>query len=64
MFYFPSFSDPAVKDDMSHWPFKVVAEANDIPAIQVQYKGETKQFHAEEISAMVLTKMKVSDFLN
>lgn len=52
------FADPIVKNDMKLWPFKVVAESDDRPAIQVQYKGETKNFHPEEISAMVLTKMK------
>merc|ERR1712005_46275 len=40
-----------------HWPFKVVNDSN-TPKIQVQYKGETKTFSAEEISSMVLTKMK------
>ncbi|MES1913204.1 MAG: Hsp70 chaperone, variant 2 [Cercozoa sp. M6MM] len=52
------FQDPTVQDDMRLWPFKVVAESGDRPAIQVQYKGETKNFHPEEISSMVLTKMK------
>ncbi|KAL4447327.1 hypothetical protein ABPG77_007360 [Micractinium sp. CCAP 211/92] len=52
------FSDPAVKDDMSHWPFKVVAGPGDKPMIQVEYKGEQKTFSAEEISSMVLVKMK------
>eukprot|EP01083_Nonionella_stella_P272882 925602_1 len=53
-----TFSDPIVKQDMSHWPFDVVCQDGDIPAIEVMYKGVKKQFHAEEISAMVLTKMK------
>eukprot|EP00386_Alphamonas_edax_P013703 GDKI01042274.1.p1 GENE.GDKI01042274.1~~GDKI01042274.1.p1 ORF type:complete len:640 (-),score=317.73 GDKI01042274.1:580-2454(-) len=52
------FSDPAVQSDMKHWPFKVVKDANDKPQIQVQYMGESKIFQPEEISAMVLTKMK------
>ena len=52
------FADAAVQSDMKHWPFKVVAGAGDKPVIQVQFKGETKQFAAEEISSMVLTKMK------
>ena len=42
---------------MKHWPFKVVADG-DIPKIQAEYKGETKTFTPEEISSMVLTKMK------
>ena len=42
---------------MKHWPFKVISKDNK-PYIQVQYKNEEKIFSPEEISAMVLTKMK------
>ncbi len=42
---------------MKHWPFKVVP-SGDIPRIQVEYKAEQKKFAAEEISSMILTKMK------
>ncbi|KAL7574032.1 hypothetical protein ACA910_015611 [Epithemia clementina (nom. ined.)] len=52
------FSDPSVQADMKHWPFKVVAGTGGTPIIEVEYKGERKQFKAEEISSMVLTKMK------
>jgi L1 cell adhesion molecule like protein len=52
------FQDPVVQSDMKHWPFKVVAKEGDKPHIQVQYKGEEKTFSPEEISSMVLTKMK------
>ncbi|KAB1997030.1 hypothetical protein CXB51_036134 [Gossypium anomalum] len=52
------FSDPAVQADMKHWPFKVVAGPGDKPMIVVNYKGEEKQFAPEEISSMVLVKMK------
>lgn len=52
------FSDPSVQADMRHWPFKVIAGPGDKPMIVVQYKGEEKQFAPEEISSMVLTKMK------
>jgi len=51
------YDDPVVQSDSKHWPFKVVNDSN-TPKIQVQYKGETKTFSAEEISSMVLTKMK------
>ncbi|CAL5352413.1 unnamed protein product [Camellia sinensis] len=44
--------------DVKLWPFKVIAGPGDKPMIVVQYKGEEKQFSAEEISSMVLTKMK------
>lgn len=43
---------------MKHWPFKVEGGAGDKPIIVVDYKGETKKFHPEEISSMVLIKMK------
>merc|ERR1712154_494259 len=52
------FTDPGVQSDMKHWPFKVVSGTGGTPIIEVEYKGETKQFKAEEISSMVLTKMK------
>ncbi|KAF9644429.1 heat shock protein 70 [Thelephora ganbajun] len=49
--------DPEVKRDQKHWPFKVV-EKNGKPAISVKHRGEKREFTPEEISAMVLTKMK------
>ncbi|OMO85623.1 Heat shock protein 70 family [Corchorus capsularis] len=52
------FSDPSVQSDMKLWPFKVIPGPGDKPMIVVQYKGEEKQFSPEEISSMVLTKMK------
>ncbi|GKZ00112.1 70-kilodalton heat shock protein [Mayamaea pseudoterrestris] len=52
------FSDPSVQADMKHWPFKVVSGVGGTPVIEVEYKGEKKQFKAEEISSMVLSKMK------
>ncbi|XP_005103834.1 heat shock protein 70 B2 [Aplysia californica] len=51
------FDDKTVQDDMKHWPFKVV-EVDHRPKIQAEYKGENKLFAAEEVSSMVLTKMK------
>jgi L1 cell adhesion molecule like protein len=51
------FDDAPVQSDMKHWPFKVVSEGGK-PKIQVDYKGESKMFFPEEVSAMVLTKMK------
>ncbi|XVF23330.1 hypothetical protein REPUB_Repub13aG0028700 [Reevesia pubescens] len=52
------FSDPSVQSDMKLWPFKVIPGPGDKPMIVVRYKGEEKQFSTEEISSMVLTKMK------
>ncbi|XP_046908865.2 heat shock cognate 71 kDa protein [Dermatophagoides farinae] len=51
------FDDSTVQADMKHWPFTVVNDGGK-PKIQVEYKGETKKFFPEEISSMVLTKMK------
>jgi len=42
---------------MKHWPFNVVNDGGK-PKIQVMYKNESKTFYPEEISSMVLTKMK------
>eukprot|EP00919_Chromeraceae_sp_WS-2016_P044705 GHVR01106701.1.p1 GENE.GHVR01106701.1~~GHVR01106701.1.p1 ORF type:complete len:656 (+),score=172.72 GHVR01106701.1:96-2063(+) len=52
------FTDTTVQSDMKHWPFIVKSGVNSKPQIHVNFQGETKTFHAEEISAMVLTKMK------
>jgi heat shock protein 1/8 len=52
------FGDATVKSDMSHWPFTVRSGPADKPQIEVDFKGERTTFQPEEISAMVLTKMK------
>uniref|UniRef100_A0A7N2ME53 Heat shock cognate 70 kDa protein n=1 Tax=Quercus lobata TaxID=97700 RepID=A0A7N2ME53_QUELO len=52
------FSDPLVQRDINLWPFKVVKGPADKPMIVVTYKGEEKHFSAEEISSMVLKKMR------
>ncbi|XP_050690674.1 heat shock cognate 71 kDa protein [Eriocheir sinensis] len=51
------FNDHNVQSDMKHWPFDVIDD-NTKPKIKVDYKGETKSFYPEEISSMVLIKMK------
>ena len=51
------FDDPTVQRDMKHWPFNVVNTTGK-PMIGVEYKCENKTFTPEEISSMVLTKMK------
>ncbi len=52
------FNDSTVKSDMTHWPFTVRSGSGDKPQIEVDFKGERATFQPEEISAMVLTKMK------
>ncbi|XP_049275130.1 heat shock protein 68 isoform X7 [Rhipicephalus sanguineus] len=51
------YDDPKIQDDIRHWPFKVENDGGK-PKISVEFKGERKRFNPEEISAMVLTKMK------
>jgi len=51
------FADATVQSDMKHWPFKVV-DSGSLPKLEVEYKNETKTFTPEEVSSMVLTKMK------
>ena len=51
------FDDPAVQSDIKNFPFTVISDDNK-PKIQATYKDELKTFQPEEISSMVLTKMK------
>lgn len=51
-------NDPTVVADRKLWPFKVTAGAGEKPQIEVDYKHENKTFAPEEISSMVLIKMK------
>lgn len=53
-----NFDDQSVQSDIKLWPFVVKSDAKGKPAIEVETMGETKTFYAEEIGAMVLTKMK------
>ena len=52
------YNDASVQSDKKHWPFKVVNSAGDKPKLEVEFKNEERQFTPEEVSAMVLTKMK------
>jgi L1 cell adhesion molecule like protein len=51
------FEDSTVQADMKHWPFDVVSDGGK-PKLQVEHKGEKKSFFPEEVSSMVLTKMR------
>merc|ERR1739838_611614 len=51
------FEDSTVQSDMKHWSFDVVSDGGK-PKIKVEYKGEDKTFFPEEISSMILTKMR------
>jgi heat shock protein 1/8 len=52
------FNDPVIQQEIKGFPFEVKDDGNNKPIIEVEYKGETKSFHPEEISSMVLVKMK------
>ncbi|XP_078171993.1 heat shock cognate 70 kDa protein-like [Carex rostrata] len=52
------FSDPSVQSDIKLWPFAVVKGPAGKPQIVVKHMGEEKKFYPEEISSMILTKMK------
>jgi len=52
------FDDPSVQSDVKHFSYKVESGDSARPMIVVEYKGETKKFQPEEISSMILTKMK------
>ncbi|KAG2668184.1 hypothetical protein I3760_15G148000 [Carya illinoinensis] len=52
------YLDPSVQNDMKLWPFKVIPGPGDKPLIVVRYKGEEKKFTPEEISSMILAKMR------
>jgi len=52
------FSDPIVQEEIKRVPYKVIRSEGDRIKVEVEYKGETKQFSPEEISAMILSNMK------
>ncbi|KAG6382024.1 heat shock protein 70 family [Boletus reticuloceps] len=52
------FKDVEVQDDMKHWPFQVVAKSDGRPAVRVEIGDKTQEYSAEEMSSMVLVKMK------
>jgi heat shock protein 1/8 len=53
-----NYTDTTVQGDMKHWPFKVIKDSHGKPRLQAEFKGEVKTFTPEEISSMILTKMK------
>lgn len=53
-----SFNDPILQTDLKKWPFKVEPDERNRPKVVVTYKGETKKFHPEELTAMILVRLK------
>ena len=52
------FSDPTVQEDIKRYPFKVVNDGRDKPQIVVETKDGEKKYYPEELSAMLLQKMR------
>ncbi|KAF9529728.1 heat shock protein 70 family [Crepidotus variabilis] len=52
------FRDKEVQEDIRHWPFTLVAQADGRPAVQVENGDKKQKLSAEELSSMVLVKMK------
>ncbi len=52
------FSDPVVQQEIKSLPYKVFNDGNNKPKIEVEFKNEKKEFYPEEISAMILSKLK------
>ena len=52
------FDDPILQADIKQFPFKVLNDGKNKPIIEVDYKDESKRYHPEEVSSMILVKMK------
>ncbi len=52
------FEDETIQKDLDHYPFKIVKGENGNPEVEVEYMEEPKRFKPEEISAMILQKLK------
>ncbi|KAG6813292.1 hypothetical protein H0H92_012447 [Tricholoma furcatifolium] len=52
------FTDKEVKEDQKHWPFHIVSTSDGRPAVEVDNGGKKQSFSAEELSSMVLVKMR------
>tara|TARA_B100000214_G_C23968134_1_gene628755 strand:- start:796 stop:2718 length:1923 start_codon:yes stop_codon:yes gene_type:complete len=53
-----NFNDISLQADLKQFPFSVEDDGNNKPIIKVNYKQEEKKYRPEEISSMVLSKMK------
>ena len=61
-----NYSDPIVQEDMKLWPFKLEKDNKDKPLICVECNKQEKKFYPEQISAMILERLKeyAEDYLN
>ena len=53
-----NFDDKTVQNDIKHFPFKVTSGKDKRPTVEIEVDGKPKKLQAEEVSAMILTKMK------
>ena len=53
-----TYDDEILQNDIKHWPFKVIEKNNGRPYVQINYKNKIKDFRPEEISSMILSKLK------
>lgn len=60
------FSDPTVQSELKYFPFKVTQDENDNPLVEVVINEVIKTYHPEQLSALVLEKMKkiAEEYLN
>lgn len=58
------FEDPIVQKEIKVLPYKVVAGSDGYPAVSVSYLGEQQTFRAEQLLAMMLTKLKETAEVN
>jgi heat shock 70kDa protein 1/2/6/8 len=52
------FTDETVQADLDHLPYTVIPDRNDMPLVQVHYKGEERTYRPEQISALILGRMR------
>ena len=52
------FTDDTVQADVEHLPYTVIPDRNDMPLVQVHYKGEERTYRPEQISALILGRMR------
>ncbi len=54
------YNDPKIQEDLQHYSFKIIPDNHDRPLIEIDSDGQPKTFKPEEISAMILYKMKTT----
>ena len=55
-----NYDDKEIQEDMKYWPFKVIKDNNNRPLFEVEYKKKIEQYYPEQISAIILSKLKTN----